>query len=222
MNKLLVVFTLISLPCLATTKAEQADKARTELQYLWNSTGALTREYLIEVTLDLPNAKAVAQHLLKNQEAIGNVFASLYGKEKGQKVTELLKKQGTLTLALINAAKKKDNKVLKETETAWKKNACALSMFLDKTNPYIQYGVLHNLLLEYLTKLTTMTVDRIEKKWDDDIINYDAVRAQLHKIVSTLGKALTDAFPKPKEKVEPPKRRVTVPLPPGTSLRKRV
>ena len=220
MNKKILLLSLLTLPCLATTKPEQAAQARTEMHYLWNSTGALTREYLIGVTHDVPTTENIADQLLANQEAIGNLFEPLYDKEKAKEVSDLLKKQATLTIAFIDAAKKNDKKAQKETETALKKNACTLSMLLDKTNPYLEFRVVHTHILEYLTTVTKMVLDRVGQEWQDDIVDYTAVRAQLHKIASLLGKALTDAFPKPKDKEPPPKPRVTVPLPAGTSLRK--
>ncbi len=221
MNKYLLCLALIPSSCLAS-KAQSAAHARTQMQHIWQSNTALTREYLVSSILDIPAAKLVAQQLLENQKELGQLFSALYGKEKAQEVTTLLTKQAELTLALIDANTKKDAKAIAKVQSEWKSNACALSSFLDKTNPYLQYKELHALFLEYLTTLNKMITDRLEKKWGDDLVDYDALRAQMHKIVSIVGKALTNAFPKPVVKQKPPKPRVTVPLPPGTSLRKAV
>jgi hypothetical protein len=221
MKRLLLV-TLFCLPCLAVTKPELAVQARSDIQHLWNSSAVWTREYLIDLALDLPNSELATKQLMSTQEAIGKLLEPFYGKEKAATCTELLKKQATLTIALIDATKKKDAKALTEAQESWKKNSDDVSLFLSRTNPYIKYHAFNDLLQGYLTTITTMTTDYLQKSWECDIINYEALRSKLYTIGFQIGKALTDAFPRPPEKLPAPKPQVTtVPLPAGMSIRKK-
>jgi hypothetical protein len=218
--KHLVLVTLFCLPCLAATKPELALQTSSDMQHLWNSSAVWTREYLIDLALDLPNSELAAKQLMSTQQEIGKLLEPLYGKEKAATAAELLKKQASLTIALIDAAKKKDAASFTEAQANWKKNSSDLSLFLARTNPYIKYHAFNDLLQEYLTTITTMTTDYLQKNWETDIINYDTLRSKLNTIGFQVGKALTDAFPKPPEKLPAPKPQVTVPLPAGMSIRK--
>jgi hypothetical protein len=50
-----------------------------------------TRLYITSAFADLPDAQAVAGRLLRNQEDIGNAIVPFYGKDAGNKLTDLLK-----------------------------------------------------------------------------------------------------------------------------------
>lgn len=217
--KRLLALTILTFCCYSTDKAQLASQLRSDLQYLWSSSAVLTREYLIGITLDLPSAKLAAQQLLDNHEEIGQLLVPLYGKEKAQEFTLLMKKQAQATLDIIDASKKNDKEAKEKALQDWKRTAYSISTFLDKTNPYLQYRVLNELFMNYLTFLIAMTTDRLEKKWEQDMTDYHALRNQLNKLISLVGKSFTDAFPKPISKEPPPRPRVTVPLPAGTSLR---
>ncbi len=219
MIKQLALIVILVIPCLAATKAEQASQLRNDLQFAWNTNAALTREYLLATMHDQQNSNLLEKTLLENQEAIGTLFEPLYGKEKAKKLTTLLTKLAQSTLDVIQARHKKDEPATVAARNSWKQHACELSTLLDLTNPYLQSKKLQDLFDTYFTKLSAMITDRQEKKWSDDLTDYAAFRMALHTIISTIGKAVTDAFPKPREQVAPPKPRVTVPLPPGMSLR---
>lgn len=194
-------------------------KSPITLQELWNADASWTREYLVDICADLPNAQQVQGKLLANQAKLGDTLSPYYGQKKAQEFGRLLKEQSIITIDLINTAKRKNEKQLNKIESAWKRNACELSKFLSRTNPYITYRVFQDMLYEYLTLMLTMTTDRLSKKWSEDLQDYDRFRAQNAQLSLTLSRALDDAFPpkqkKEKEIIPPP---VSVQLPAGTYI----
>ncbi|MBV8993783.1 MAG: hypothetical protein JO287_08800 [Pseudonocardiales bacterium] len=63
------------------------------LRRLWADHVIWTREYVVAAIADAPDAGAVANRLLKNQEDIGNAVVPFYGGAAGRKLTELLKER---------------------------------------------------------------------------------------------------------------------------------
>ncbi len=196
--------------------------AQPTLQDLWQATTAWTREYLVDVCADLPNTAQSKKALLSHQAQLGDALRPYYGEKVSQEFRKLLHQQGELTMDLIDATKKDDQKKIKETELAWKKNACALSGFLSKTNPYITFHVLRDMLYDYLAMLRKMISDRVQKKWKDDLKHYDMLRAQNAQLSLLFSNAIRDAFPPPAKKSKPaaPPAPITAKLPPGTSIKK--
>lgn len=196
--------------------------AQPTLQDLWQATTAWTREYLVDVCADLPNTKQSKKALLIHQAELGDALDPYYGNKVSQEFRKLLHEQGMLTIDLIDATKKDDQKKIKETELAWKKNACALSGFLSKSNPYITFHVLRDMLYDYLAMLLRMISDRVQKKWKDDLKDYDKLRTQNAQLSLLFSQAVKDAFPPPAKKSKPvaPPPPLTTPLPPGTSIKK--
>ncbi len=168
MKKLLLTLLLVSGLQAATKK-----KDPTSLEQLWSSSAPWMREYLIDVCADLPGQKVAKQQIMKHQELLGKSLSPYYGEKVAQEFTRLLNEQGRLTINLINAAYKADEKALKESQIAWKTNACVLSTFLSKTNPYITFQILRNMLYDYLALLVDMFTDRVNKKWEEDSQDYD-------------------------------------------------
>src|SRR5713226_7615497 len=80
------------------------------MRRLWTDHVGYTREYIIAAGLDAPNADAAAERLLKNQEHIGGAVAQYYGKDAGNKLTDLLKQHIRIAVELVKAAKSGNQK----------------------------------------------------------------------------------------------------------------
>jgi hypothetical protein len=82
-----------------------ADRLRQDMRKLWSDHVFWTRDYAAAAIADQPDQDAAAKRLLKNQEDIGNAVAQYYGKDGGNKLTQMLKKHILIAVDLIKAAK---------------------------------------------------------------------------------------------------------------------
>ena len=83
----------------ASTSLKQA------MRRLWMDHTVYTRLYIVSAFADLPDAQTVAGRLLRNQEDIGNSIVPYYGKDAGNKLTDLLKQHILIATEVVAAAK---------------------------------------------------------------------------------------------------------------------
>jgi hypothetical protein len=89
----------------------------------------MTRNYIMTVTSDLPDADAAAQRLLQNQVDIGNAVKSFYRDQAGKRLTSLLNEH-----ILIAAAKAGDTAKVEDANQRWYENADQMAAFLNSAN----------------------------------------------------------------------------------------
>ena len=86
-------------------------------------------------SLNIPDAQTVAGRLLRNQEDIGNAIVPFYGKDAGNKLTDLLKQHIMIATEVVAAAKSGDQKKFAESDKKWIANADDIAAFLSSANP---------------------------------------------------------------------------------------
>ena len=84
------------------------EPVRLALRKLWSDHVIWTRGYIIAAAAGTPDADAAAGRLLANQEDIGAAVAGFYGKDAGDRLTELLKEHILIAVDLVAAAKSGD------------------------------------------------------------------------------------------------------------------
>ncbi len=89
-----------------------------------------TRLYITSAFAELPDAQVVAGRLLRNQEDIGNAIVPFYGKDAGNKLTDLLKQHIMVATEVVAAAKSGDQKKFAEADKKWVANADDIAAFL--------------------------------------------------------------------------------------------
>src|SRR3989449_6576776 len=86
---------------------------------LWADHVIWTRQYITSAVADMPDAKAAAGRLLKNQEHIGNAIVPYYGRAAGDALTKLLKQHIMIAVDLLAAAQADNKAKIKQEEQKW-------------------------------------------------------------------------------------------------------
>lgn len=177
--------------------ALQRDAAslREAMRTLWTDHVVWTRNYIVAAIAGDPGASAVATRLLRNQEDIGNAIKPYYGDAAGAKLTELLKQHITIAVDLVAAAKAGDQAKLADADRRWHANAADLAGFLAGANPNWPKDAMLAMLNEHLRLTTEEATSRLQKRWSDDVTNYDRIFAQAMQMADELTSGIVKQFP---------------------------
>jgi len=165
------------------------------MRRLWSDHVGYTREYIIAAGLDAPNADAAAERLLKNQDDIGGAVAQYYGRDAGNKLTELLKQHIQIAVELVKAAKKDDKNKFAEEDRKWTENAQEIAGFLSGANPNWPRTDVFDLLKQHLDLTKKEAVAVLGKKWKDAIAAYDEIVTEILTLSDALYKGIVKQFP---------------------------
>jgi len=167
------------------------------MRKLWSDHVIWTRLYIIPAVTTPPasDTDAAAGRLLKNQEDIGNAIVPYYGKDAGQKLTDLLKQHIMIAVDLIAAAKSGDQKKFESEDKKWINNAEDIATFLSSANPNWPRKDVVDLLNLHLSLTKGEVVARLNKKWDDDIKAFDDIFTEILTVSDTLSEGIIKQFP---------------------------
>jgi len=177
----------------STTKqaALQAD-----MRELWSDHVMWTRLAIISLTTKAPDTQATVARLLRNQVQIGNALKPFYGAAAGNALTTLLRSHILIAADVIAAAQAGDKAKLATEQARWVRNADAIAAFLHRANP--QFWPLATMKQEmhmHLDLTTAEVVDRLQRKWADDVVAYDRVVHHILHMSDLLSAGLARQFP---------------------------
>ncbi len=177
----------------------QAAKARMDLRLgmrgLWTEHVVYTRNYIISALADLPDADAIAQRLLRNQDDIGNAVKPFYGDAAGSKLTGLLRAHIMIATEVVKAAKMGNTADLTSAQAKWTANADEIAAFLAAANPQWVKQDMQDILHKHLELTTGECVSRLKKDWAADIDNYDKGYAHMMMFADRLTMGIERQFP---------------------------
>jgi hypothetical protein len=174
---------------------DAASSLRTGLRKLWADHVIWTRQYIVAVTSDTPDAGAAAGRLLKNQEHIGGAIVPYYGQAAGDKLTALLKEHIMIAVDLLAAAKAGDDARFQQEDQKWTTNAQAIASFLSGANPAWPKKDVEDLLNLHLSLTKAEAVARLGAHWDDDITAFDDIFTEILTLSDTLATGIIQQFP---------------------------
>jgi len=138
---------------------------RQDMRKLWSEHVFWTRDYAVAAIANQPDQEAAAKRLLKNQEDIGNASAQYYGKDAGDKLTNMLKDHILIAVDLIKAAKAHDNSKFQEADRQWDRNAEDIADFLSHANPSWSKTALTDLMKMHLATTKEAVKARVTRNW---------------------------------------------------------
>jgi hypothetical protein len=172
-----------------------APALREAMRKLWTDHVIWTREYVIAAVDGSPSAAAAANRLMRNQEDIGNAIATFYGRPAGDKLTSLLKQHIGIAVDLVNAAKANNTSAFNDANAKWKQNASDIANFLAQANPNWPAAAMTDAMSMHLQTTTREVVDRLQKKYDDDVAAFDAVYDHILRMADVLSDGIVKQFP---------------------------
>jgi hypothetical protein len=169
---------------------------RDAMHKLWEDHIQWTRNYIISVAADLPDADLVAERLLRNQDDIGNAVKPFYGDEAGDQLAQLLRDHIMGAVDILTAAKAGDTAGMDAAVEAWRVNADNIATFLNSANP-------DNWPLEDLKAEMQMHLDltleeaqaRLGGDFEADIAAYDQVHEHILGLADLLSDGIIAQFP---------------------------
>lgn len=183
---------------------DAASSLRTGLRKLWADHVIWTRQYIVAVTSDTPDAGAAAGRLLKNQEHIGAAIVPYYGQAAGDKLTALLKEHIMIAVDLLAAAKAGDDARFQQEDQKWTANAEAIASFLSGANSAWPQKDVEDLLNLHLSLTKAEAVARLGAHWDDDVTAFDDIFTEILTVSDTLATGIIQQFPDRFEEAAPP------------------
>lgn len=187
------VFALLAMPAQANQKVFGL---KTTMRKLWSEHVIWTRNYVMEAIAGSPAAKPVSVRLLQNQDDIGAVIATYYGKEAGAKLADLLKSHVLIAAKLIDAAKADNKDAQDEADAEWHDNAVEIATFLSDANPKWSVKMLTGMLNSHLLLTTKEVVARVKKDWTGDIKAFDGIYDQALVMADSWTKGIVKQFPR--------------------------
>lgn len=165
------------------------------MRRLWSDHVIYTRCYIISAIAALQDAQATATRLLKNQEDIGNAIVPFYGKEAGNKLTELLQEHIKIAVELVEAAKTGDQQKFGAADKRWTENANQIAAFLAGANPNWPKKDVTDLLSLHLKITKEEAVARLTGKWEEDIQKFDEIYTEIMVLADALSDGIVKQFP---------------------------
>lgn len=180
----------------STTISQKELELRNNMRKLWEDHITWTRMYMVSAIADAEDKDAVTKRLLKNQEDIANAIKPYYGNDAGEELEVLLKEHITTAAELIDAAKANDQVKLDAANKKWYDNANEIADFLSNANSkHWPRDGMRAMMKEHLDLTKQEAVDIINKRFDEDIADYDRVHNQILKMSDMLSLGIVRQFP---------------------------
>jgi hypothetical protein len=175
--------------------ADAAVELRMAMQKLWVDHITYIRSYITSALADLPDAEAVAQRLLRNQEDLGMSIKPYYGSEAGDKLAALLKEHIQIAADFVKAAKGNQKDQVAAEQKRWSKNAQDIAAFLSGVNPKWPRTTLEDMLQKHLDLTTGEVVSRLQKDWKSDIEFFDRGHEHMLMFSDLLTEGIVQQYP---------------------------
>lgn len=167
---------------------------RESMRTLWTDHIIWIRQYIVGYVAKLKDTSASLKRLSNNEEDIGRLFATYYGKETGETLTKLLKESTASSANVINALVKDLPDDLKKAEKKWHENADDLTDFLTKANPNLYRLDLKSMLYRHLDLTKKEMVFRLNKNWEEDVLNFENIFDQALKMADVFSDGIVKQF----------------------------
>ena len=169
---------------------------KAEMRYLWADHASWTRDVIIGLLDQTPDAHNALARLLQNQVDIGNAIKPYYGDATGQALTDLLTEHIVLAGDILVAARDGDTEGFNRANIAWYQNGDDISVFLNSANPEnweLEPMKMH--MNHHLDLTLAEAVAHLEGRHDDEVQIYDDVFEQLMGLADILADGIANQFP---------------------------
>ena len=164
------------------------------LRMLWEQHIVWTRLAIISIIQGLPDVDLVTKRLLQNPVDFKEVLKRFYGDEIASKFSDLLKSHLVIAAQLVKAAKAGDNKAAADAEKRWYANADEIAVFLGRINPYWSQENWKTMLYEHLRMTKSEAVDILTSKYEESIIEYDAIEKEALMMADIMSYGIIQQF----------------------------
>lgn len=167
-----------------------------EMRKLWEDHIVWTRQFIVSVAHDLPDADPTAQRLLANQVDIGDVFRRFYGDAVADELTQLLTDHILIAAELLAAAKAGDAERVEAASAAWNVNADEIAgLWAEINRRSWPLDEMQAHMREHLALTLEEAVLRLTGDFAGDIAKYEEVHASILEMADMLSAGIIRQFP---------------------------
>lgn len=177
-------------PCLSRAELE----LRNTMRLLWSQHVYWTRAAVIALINDSPNLDMVLARLLRNAPEMGDALVPYYGKEAGDRYSELIKEHLVLAADLVKAAKAGDTKSFETINKKWYANADDIAEFWSMINPFITKHEMQEMMYKHLELLKAVTTYELQKNYTASINTFDLYELQALHMADEISEAIVAQF----------------------------
>ena len=182
-------------PTPALTSTDNSE-FKAEMRYLWSDHATWTRDVIIGILDQTPDASADLARLLENQVDIGNAIKPYYGDAAGQALTDLLTEHIVIAGDILVAARDGDTAGFDAANAAWYQNGEDIAVFLNTANPENWELEPMKMHMEHHLDLTLAeAVAHLSGNHEEEVQVYDDVYEQLMDLADILADGIADQFP---------------------------
>jgi hypothetical protein len=167
------------------------------MRKLWEDHVTWTRLAIISLAHDLPDLPATQARLLRNQVDIGDAIKPYYGDAAGNQLIALLKEHIVGAVALMTAAKARDEALIKQRTDEWYVNGNEIADFLHEANPrnWSQESM-REMMKGHLDQTLSEAVNRLTGNYADDVRDYDEIHEHILMMADSLSQGIIEQFPR--------------------------
>lgn len=183
-------------PLPVTISEEKGTEYAAAMRYLWTDHATWTRDVILGILDQSPDAGDALTRLLQNQVDIGNAIKPYYGEEAGNTLTALLKEHIVVAGDLLVAARDGNNDAFNDANTKWYQNGEDIAVFLNTSNPTnweLEHMKSH--MTHHLDLTLAEAVAHLEGRHADEVKAYDDVYEQLMHMADLLSDGIIKQFP---------------------------
>jgi hypothetical protein len=167
-----------------------------EMRKLWEDHILWTRQVIVSVAHDLPDAGPTTQRLLANQVDIGNAFRRFYGDAVADQLTQLLTEHILIAAQLLTAAKAGDSGGVAAASAAWTANADEIAGLWAEINPKAwPFEEVQAHMHTHLALTLDEAVLRLTGDHAGDIAKYEEVHVAILEMADMLSLGIIQQFP---------------------------
>lgn len=154
-----------------------------------------TRQFLISVAEGLADLEPTKARLLENPKDIADIFRKYYGNNIANTIERLLTEHLVIGGDLIVALKNGNQKLAKELNTKWYKNADDMAEAFSRINPFYPKEEVRQMLYEHLRLTTNEVSNRLKKDYAADIRAFYMVQKEILKMSQFFVNGIIRQFP---------------------------
>ncbi len=166
-----------------------------QMNLVWLEHILWTRMLLISIASNLQDLDATQTRLLQNPKDTANVFRKYYGNNIADTIQKLLTEHLVIGKNLIVALKSNDEKLAKELNNKWYKNADEMAIAFSSINPFYPREQLRQMLYKHLSLTTDEINARLKKDFSADIKAYDMVQKEILDMANFFSNGIVRQFP---------------------------
>jgi hypothetical protein len=166
------------------------------MRKLWEDHITWTRLAIVCFAAGLPDLQVTEHRLLRNQVDIGNAIKPYYGKAAGNRLSALLKQHILGAVALLTAAKSRDQAQITQASGNWYANGKQIADFLHAANPrQWKRGTMRSMMKAHLDETLSEAQDRLAGDYAQDVRDYEAVHRHILAMADELSAGIIAQFP---------------------------